>query len=91
LETYYSDNKLELIHNPNLCFNRKNFIECGRGQGIFTDEFFINQYDTFENKEIIHKIHNYNELKLKELLSKSINYKNFLTMIKIAYNKVKLN
>ena len=91
LETYHSKNKLELIHNPNLCFNRKNFIECGKGQGIFTDEFFINQYDTFENKQLIHKIHTYNELKLKELLSKSINYKNFLTMIKIAYNKVKLN
>ena len=82
---------IDLIYNPNLCFNRKNFIECGRGQGIFTDEFFIKEYEKFEDKELINEIHNYNEKKLQELMGKSISYKNFLTMIKIAYNRVKLN
>ena len=91
LETYYNNNKIDLIYNPNLCFNRKNFIECGRGQGIFTDEFFIKEYEKFEDKELINEIHNYNEKKLQELMGKSISYKNFLTMIKIAYNRVKLN
>ena len=55
------------------------------------DEFFIKEYEKFEDKELINEIHNYNEKKLQELMGKSISYKNFLTMIKIAYNRVKLN
>jgi tryptophan halogenase len=91
LETYHSENKIDLVYNPNLCFTRRNFIECGRGQGIFTDEFFINEYEKFEDKGLIDRIHRYNSRKITELMGKTINYKNFLTMIKIAYNRVKLN
>jgi hypothetical protein len=91
LETYHTDKKIDLVYNPNLCFTRRNFIECGRGQGIFTDEFFINEYEKFEDKGLIDRIHQYNSRKIKEMMGKTINYKNFLTMIKIAYNRVKLN
>jgi tryptophan halogenase len=91
LESYKSKNVIDLVYNPNLCFNRRNFIECGRGQGVFTDEFFINQYEDFGDKELIERIHQYNSTKIKELMGKSITYKNFLTMIKIAYDRVKIN
>jgi tryptophan halogenase len=91
VHNYFENGDFEIPKEKGVVFSKTNYLEVGYGLDFFTNEYFKNMYDKFEMKEKIEEIHQETAEVVGKAMANSFTEKEFLHLVKIAYDKVELN
>jgi tryptophan halogenase len=91
VHSYFETGDFEVPEENAMVFSKSNYLEVGYGLNFFSNEYFKNMYDKFEMKEKIEEVHHQTAEIVGNAMANSFTEKEFLHLVKIAYDKVKLN
>ena len=87
---YVRNGDFELEEKDRMAFAKNNYLEVGYGLDFFNNDYFKNMYKNFNSKQHIEEIHQQNAEVVGNALANSFTEKEFLDLVKIAYDKTKL-
>jgi tryptophan halogenase len=90
VEEYIRNGDFEVNQDNKTVFAKNNYLEVGHGLRFFNDEYFIEKYKKFNSQQHIEEVHEQNAEVVGNALANSFTEKEFLDLVKIAYDKTKL-
>jgi tryptophan halogenase len=90
VEEYIRNGDFQIEEKSRKAFGKTNYLEVGYGLGFFNDDYFKNKYKIFNSNEHIEEVHQQNAEAVGNALANSFTEKEFLDLVKIAYDKTKL-
>jgi tryptophan halogenase len=85
---YFHNGDFEIPEENGLVFSKNNYLEVGYGLDFFTKDYFKQRYENYDVKDMIEEIHQNNAEIIGKAMVNSFTEKEFLDLVKVAYNKV---
>jgi tryptophan halogenase len=90
VHNYFKDGDFKIEEKNSKVFAKNNYLEVGYGLNFFNTEYFKKKYQNFNTKQYIEELHQENAEVLGNSIDKSFSEKEFLELVKIAYNTPKV-
>jgi tryptophan halogenase len=90
VHNYFKNGDFKIEEKNSKVFAKNNYLEVGYGLDFFNTEYFKKKYQNFNPKQYIEELHQENAEVLGNSIDKSFTEKEFLELVKIAYNTPKV-